>query len=205
MRVSAAALDHRPLRRFCLRGYLARDTDARADGTDVTHGAYFDTSDTLYFEATAPETSLPQLRPGLAAEVSLDAVPGRKFPGIVRDIIPVAEATNRSVRLRISLPRTVQSAAVVGGFARAEIQGQSAAGTLSVPRAAVVSDEGQLSVFVVESARAVRRPVTVADIGGTGERVSVTAGLRAGDTVVVDGASSLTDGQPVKAAAGKGL
>lgn len=154
-------------------------------------------SDTLYFEATAPETSMSQLQPGLRARVLLDAVPGREFPGVLREIIPVAEGTNRSVRLRISFPRPPK--AVVGGFARAEIQGRANAAGISVPRSALVSDEGQMAVFVVTDGKATRRPVTVAAPGGTGQRVTVIEGITAGDTVVTEGASSLTDGQAVTA------
>jgi RND family efflux transporter MFP subunit len=151
--------------------------------------------DTLYFEATAPETALPQLQRGLPVRVLLDAVPGKEFSGTVREIIPVAEGTNRSVRLRISFPRPPK--AVVGGFARAEIQGRSSAAAISVPRAALVSDEGEMAVFVVSHGKAVRRPVTAGDPGGTGDRVPVISGLRSGEMIVVEGASSLVDGQEV--------
>jgi HlyD family secretion protein len=161
-------------------------------------------SDTLYFEATAPESSLPRLQPGLPATVTLDAMPGRTFPGRVRQIIPVAEGTNRSVRLRISFPRPPQDRAVVGGFARAEIQGRSSGGMLSVPRAAIVSDEGQMSVFTLKDGKAARHAVTMGDPGGTGDRVPIISGLHAGEAVIVEGASSLSDGQPVTVQAGGG-
>jgi RND family efflux transporter MFP subunit len=154
-------------------------------------------SDTLYFEATAPESSLPQLRPGLPAQVMLDAVPGRVFPGTLREIIPVAAGTNRSVRLRISIPKTVQTSAVVGGFARAMIRGSSRGAAVSIPRPAIVSDEGQQAVFIVEGGKARRRPVEVGDPGGVGDRVQVLRGLRGGEQVIVEGASSMTDGQSV--------
>jgi RND family efflux transporter MFP subunit len=159
-------------------------------------------SNTLYFEATAPETSLAQLRPGLPAKVMIDALPGRILPGTLRRIIPVAEGSNRSVRLRISLPRTVQTSAVVGGFARAQIEGASGQPGVSVPRSAVVSDEGQTSVFLAESGKAVRRSVQVGDLGGTGVRVPVTSGLKPGERVIVEGASGLTDGQAVTVTTG---
>lgn len=157
-------------------------------------------ADTLYFEATAPETALGQLQRGASAKVMLDAVPGKVFRGTVREIIPVATGTNRSVRLRISFPKP--PAAVVGGFARAEIQGRSHSAAISVPRAALVSDEGQMAVFKVVDGKAARTPVTAGDPGGTGERVPVIEGLRSGDTIVVEGASSLVDGQTVTPKAG---
>jgi len=154
-------------------------------------------SDTLYFEARAPELALPYLRTGMPARVILDAVPGKVLTGTLRQIIPVAEGTSRAVRLRISVPRSVQGAAVVGGFARAEIRGASAGATLTVPRAALVSDEGEGFVFVVEGVKARRRNVTVDDGGGTGERVEVLSGVKAGDVVVIDGAGRLVDGREV--------
>lgn len=154
-------------------------------------------ADTLYFEATAPETSLAQLQRGANAKVLLDAVPGKVFPGVLREIIPVAEGTNRSVRLRISFPKPPQ--AVVGGFARAEIQGRSRLLAIAVPRTALVSDEGQMAVYKVVDGKAVRTKITAGDPGGTGERVPVTEGLRSGDTIVVEGAASLVDGQAITA------
>jgi RND family efflux transporter MFP subunit len=152
--------------------------------------------DTVYFEASAPETSLPFLRKGLTATVLLDAAPGKRFSGVVREIIPVAEGTNRSVRLRISLPKP-EGLTVVGGFARAQIDGRSGARAVSVPRTALVSDQGEMGVFLLRDGKAAHRAVQVGDAGGVGDRVPVISGLSGGEQVIVDGASSLKDGQGV--------
>jgi RND family efflux transporter MFP subunit len=156
-------------------------------------------SDTLYFEAAAPEAALSQLRPGLPAQVMLDAVPGKIFPGTVREIIPVAEGVNRSVRLRISIPADVQSRAVVGGFARAQVTGRTGGDAMSVPRTALVSDEGEPAVFVLRDGKAVRTSVVLDDPGGgVSKRVRILSGLTPGERVIVEGAADLTDGQAVK-------
>lgn len=152
--------------------------------------------DTVYFEASAPETSLPFLRKGLTATVLLDAAPGKRFAGVVREIIPVAEGTNRSVRLRISLPKP-EGLTVVGGFARAQIDGRSGARAVSVPREALVSDQGEMAVYLLREGKAARRAIQIGDAGGVGERVPVISGLTGGEQVIVDGASSLKDGQEV--------
>ena len=159
-------------------------------------------SDTLYFEANAPESALPQLRPGMRAQVMLDAIPGKRFPGELRNIIRVAEGANRSVRLRVSVPATLQSRSVVGGFARGIIAGGAAEPVLSVPRAALVSDEGEPSVFEVSAGKAVRRPVVLDDPGGgVSDRVRIISGLSAGATIVTKGSADLTDGLSVKVVA----
>lgn len=150
-------------------------------------------SDTLYLEATAPETAMPYLKPGAPAAVSLDAAPGRTFAGTIREIIPVSESETRSVRLRIAVSGA--RAGVVGGFARATIQGGSQAPVVSVPRTALVSDQGETSVFVYRDGKVERRPVEVGLM--TARTVEVRKGLRIGEEVVSEEASRLTDGQQV--------
>ncbi len=159
-------------------------------------------ADTIYFEATVPETSLFLVRPGLPARVILDAVPGRIFAGVIRTVIPVADGASRAVRVRISMPRT--PAAVVGGFARAEVRGSTSSPTVSIPRGALVSDEGVASVFVVRQGKAVRRPVVTANPGGFGTRLQIRSGIEPGEVVIIEGGASLTDGQSVTVARSKG-
>jgi multidrug efflux pump subunit AcrA (membrane-fusion protein) len=151
-------------------------------------------TETLYFEATAPESALPYLRVGGPAAVTLDARPGQKYAGLLREIIPVAEGTARSVRLRIALPRT--EATVVGGFARATLQGERRGAVLAVPASAIQSDDGTQHVFVVENGLTKARPVQVGAVGGS--RVEILSGLRAGERIIVRGVDTLTDGQKVQ-------
>ena len=152
-------------------------------------------TDTLYFEATTPEGDLPYLAARQSAKVTLDAMPGKAFTGTVREIIPVAEGANRSVRLRISLPRPEGTNPVVGGFARATVQSGSKVPVLTVPRSALVSDEGEQAVFVAEAGRAKWNPVRTN--GGGTDTVQILSGLKPGVAVVTKGADSLTDGQKI--------
>jgi multidrug efflux pump subunit AcrA (membrane-fusion protein) len=159
-------------------------------------------TDTLYFEATAPEGALPYLHAGGCADVTLDALPGQSFAGTIREIIPVAEGANRSVRLRISLPRPATGLAnagttvVVGGFARATVRGATQEAVVTVPSAALVSDNGEKAVYVYEDGRAQLRDVEVG--ASDSERAQILDGLHTGDRVIVSGAEALTDGQQVR-------
>jgi RND family efflux transporter MFP subunit len=152
--------------------------------------------DAIYLEATAPEAVLPYLRAGQAATVTLDARPGRTIAGSVRAINPVAEGNTRSARLRIGLAHGAHLSASVGDFARATLQGESRGLVISVPRAAIQSDEGQRGVYVLNEERAYWRLVRLGE--ASGDSVAVLRGLRAGDRVILSGASLLTDGQQVR-------
>lgn len=155
-------------------------------------------SDSVYLEATAPETTLPYLREGAPAAVTLDAVPGRTFAGTLREIIPVSATDTRSVRLRISV--TGARTGVVGGFARATLQGGSGTPVVSVPRTALVSNQGETAVFVFTHGKVQRRPVQAGL--RSGGSVEIRQGLRIGEQIVTADADRLTDGQEVALGAG---
>jgi hypothetical protein len=65
-----------------------------------------------------------------------------------------------------------------------------------VPKTAVQQQEGRDVVMVVQAGRAERRAVTVGGIGAT--EVEISAGVTAGERVVVDWPKNLTDGTVVK-------
>jgi hypothetical protein len=67
--------------------------------------------------------------------------------------------------------------------------------TLSIPKAAVRTDQGQSIVFVVVEDRVERRAVRVGD--ARGDQVDIVSGLAAGDRVVVEGPPDLADGRTV--------
>jgi multidrug efflux pump subunit AcrA (membrane-fusion protein) len=99
------------------------------------------------------------------------------------------------VRLRIAVPRPEKADTVVGGFARATIQGRSGRPVLTAPGTAVVSDDGERGVYLLEEDRVQWRAVRVG--AANGDRIEIMAGLREGDRVVVKGADALSDGQTV--------
>jgi multidrug efflux pump subunit AcrA (membrane-fusion protein) len=65
-----------------------------------------------------------------------------------------------------------------------------------VPKSAVQNQDGRDEVFVVQGGRAERRAVTVSDTQGDDSVLS--AGVSAGEKVVVDAPADLKDGMAVK-------
>jgi HlyD family secretion protein len=66
---------------------------------------------------------------------------------------------------------------------------------LTAPGTAVVSDDGERGVYLLEEDRVQWRAVRVG--AANGDRIEIMAGLREGDRVVVKGADALSDGQTV--------
>jgi HlyD family secretion protein len=158
----------------------------------------------LTVTAEVDETDVLLVEAGQPATVELDAVPDARYPAqvVAVDVTPTPSAGGGvSYRVRLSLaggttedgpaprPKPGMSAIV-------ELQVRTATAVLAVPSAAVVRDDGEDAVFVVEDGRAQR--VTVR-LGATGaDLVEVRSGLSGGERVVVRDADRLTDGQAVR-------
>ncbi|MGO4810353.1 efflux RND transporter periplasmic adaptor subunit [Cupriavidus sp. 2MCAB6] len=84
-----------------------------------------------------------------------------------------------------------------GQFVRVLVSGATRPGAIVVPQRAVVhGPKGDLVFVVDKDGKAAPRPVTVGDLSGSMWRIA--QGLGPGETVVVDGASKLAPGAPVK-------
>jgi RND family efflux transporter MFP subunit len=154
----------------------------------------------LEIEVDVSESYIQRVAPGQAVEAVLNAYPDWKIPASVIAIIPTADRTKATVKVRIGFrerdPRMVPDMGVRVAFLSPETAGDTAplAGVL-VPLAALRQDDRGASVFLLREGRAVRRQVEL------GERVAgqqqVLSGLSAGDRVVLEPAAALQDGQNV--------
>ena len=98
--------------------------------------------------------------------------------------------------LRATLPNP-KGALRPGQFVRARILGMVRPNAITVPQRAVQQGAKGHFVWAVDSAgKAEPRPVTVGD--WIGNEWFIAAGLRAGDTVIVEGGLTLAPGDPVK-------
>lgn len=145
-------------------------------------------------EALVGESAVGRVRLGQRVPVVLDAI-GRTLEGRVAEIIPAADPASRTVTVKLDLP--VDPGLRSGLFGRARFPaGERQA--LLVPIAALV-ERGQLSaVYVVDDEGVAHLRLVTA---GTrqADRVEILSGLEAGERVVVEGASRLTDGARVAA------
>ncbi|MGQ2929052.1 MAG: efflux RND transporter periplasmic adaptor subunit, partial [Sphingopyxis sp.] len=70
------------------------------------------------------------------------------------------------------------------------------AGGITIPYAALLDDGGQPFVFVIANTIAKRRDIVVGP--RTGDRISVTSGLKPGERVATVGVTALEDGMKTR-------
>lgn len=148
---------------------------------------------TVRVDLAVSETRIRSVHIGQPVGITVDALPGRQFAGRVEGLSPAADPRTRSFLVKVRVPNP-DGALRPGMFARGRIVLQSKRDVPAVPAEALVHQGGRAFVFVVESGRARRRPVS----GGlTSAGWTEVRGLAPGTLVVTDGQGLLRDGDPV--------
>ncbi|RMG44613.1 MAG: efflux RND transporter periplasmic adaptor subunit [Acidobacteria bacterium] len=138
----------------------------------------------LYVAAPLDEVDAPRVAAGQRAEVTLDAYPGRSFPGHVRRVAPYVldvEKQARTVEVEVELDDPQAAPGLMPGYsADVEILLDSREDVLRVPTDALVDGR---RVLVVEGGRLAAREVRtgIANWRWT----EIRDGLREGELVVV--------------------
>jgi membrane fusion protein (multidrug efflux system) len=141
-----------------------------------------------------PERFLPQLAIGQTVELTLDAVPGRRFSGRVTLLDARADGNERDIQVRAEIandPPVLPS----GLFARVRLVIESRPEAIIVPPSAVLYTLTGAYVYKVVEGRA-RRTVVRAGLQ-LADRVEILEGLEEGDQVVTAGQFNLDDGRRV--------
>jgi RND family efflux transporter MFP subunit len=160
--------------------------------------------DSLEIQVDVNESFINRVTADQPVEATLNAYPDWKIPGSVIAIIPTADRSKATVKVRVAIksrdPRIVPDMGVrVAFLERAPAASRTPATPLVlVPADAVRSEGADSVVFVVTDGKVGRRIVTVGKTAGT-ER-EVLTGLKAGERVVVSPPPSLGDGHTVRVA-----
>ncbi|WP_439551427.1 efflux RND transporter periplasmic adaptor subunit [Falsiroseomonas sp.] len=141
-----------------------------------------------------PERFLPKLAIGQSVELTLDAVPGRRFTGRVTLLDPRPGGNDRDIQVRAEIPNDAPMLPS-GLFARIRLVIESRPDAIVVPPSAVSYMLTGAYVFKVVEGRARRVPVRVGL--QFPDRVEILEGVAAGDQVVTAGQFNLDDGRRV--------
>ena len=144
-----------------------------------------------------PSSRLSQVRVGQPVEFTTDVAPGRTFSGKVMFINPSLDAASRVAKVVAEVPNSGMQLRG-GSFVKGQIVIARRAGVLQVPREALLNwnvEQQSAEVFLVRGDQVEKKPVKVGATGGS--VVEITAGLAAGDSVVVRGGFALSQGDRV--------
>lgn len=141
-----------------------------------------------------PEREFRKLAAGQVAELTLDAIPGQRFRGSILRISPVVDPDTGTFKVTIAVPDK-EMRLKPGMFGRFHIVYDSRQAVLLLPRAALIDEQDEQFVFVVEDGIAVKK--TVSTGYSRGDSVEVTAGVGDGEEVIVMGQTGLKDGAAV--------
>jgi RND family efflux transporter MFP subunit len=155
----------------------------------------------LRLRADIPESAVKDVRVGTMLVFSTDAVPGKEFHAVVRELNPALDARSRTLTAEARIVET-DSALRAGTFVQVRLITAHAFAVVAVPRAAVFTVAGLNKVFTIENGKAVEHKIE--DILGSNGFVEMPAGvLPAGVPVAITNLAALTNGAPVTIAGGK--
>jgi RND family efflux transporter MFP subunit len=151
---------------------------------------------TMKLEAAIPAEQLATVRVGAPVRFAVTGYPGRTFEGRIASINPAADPQTRQVRLSVRIPNA-GNRLVAGLFAEGRVAA-NAREALTLPAAAV--DQRGLSPAVLRLRGGVTEKVEVT-LGArdqASDRLEITKGLTAGDTVLVGAALGIAPGTPLQ-------
>ena len=160
--------------------------------------------DPVYVDFALPQQRLADLSKGLEVDMRTDAFPGRVFHGTLTAINSAVDVATRNVSLQATLPNP-DHVLRPGMFAKVDVVLPAKEQVLVIPATAIAYAPYGDSVFVIEKKKdeKTKREMQVIRqqfirTGETrGDFVTVTNGLKGGETIVGSGVFKLRNGMPV--------
>jgi len=180
------------------RTRIVSPVDGRVDNRMVSVGDWIDlgkpvfqlsTSESLRIRLPFPETAAQRIKVGQVVKLSTPTAPDAVVTGKIEQVRPMVGSTNRAFDavVEVKNPGGWKPGASVNGAVVVEEHAEA----VTVPEVSVVLRPAGKVVYVIENDKAVQHVVTTG-VTQNGQ-VEILQGLKAGETVAVDGAGFLTD------------
>ena len=153
----------------------------------------------LQLTASVPIENVGQLRLGLPVSLRAAQLDSTRVTGRISRINPTADPATRQVRVYVDIPNAARR--LVGGlFVSGRVLTREAANVVAVPLTALryEGDARTPVVYVIAQGKVARRIVGVGIADEDRRLAQITAGVQAGDIVVVGPIEGLVDGGPVE-------
>lgn len=183
------------IRKNALKGHYVKAGEHQYEIADLS---------SVWVDVDIYEYELPWVHKGMAAEMELAYIPGRRYTGEVLFIYPFLDPKTRTARLRLSFPNP-DNALKPGMYANVTLQSVLPEPRLVVPQEAVIDSGVRKRVFVSRGqGKFEARDVTLGVEGGD-YLFEVIDGLEEGEQIVVSGQFMLDSESRLKEAVAKML
>lgn len=149
----------------------------------------------LQVEADVSESNLSQIKKGQPCEITLDALPGRRFQGVVHSVVPTADRSKASIMVKIRFldrdERILPEMSAKVAFLERAATVEDKRARIVVNPAAIVVVDGRKGVYLANTERAVFTPVSVGQ--KLGDLIEVS-GVKSGDRIVLKPLDKLKPG-----------
>jgi membrane fusion protein, multidrug efflux system len=166
-------------------------------GQNVSNGTAMFTIadfDPLLARIHVPSREFNKLRQDQIVDLALDS-DGRMLEGKITLISPVIDPASGTIKVTVKVS-DYPVGTRPGDFAEVRVVTEQHLDTILVPRTAVITEKGEKVVYLAVDNTAERRNV---EIGfSDDDSIEITAGLEAGELVIVKGQRSLKHGEPIK-------
>ena len=150
----------------------------------------------LLVETFIPERFATVARKGLAAKVSLEAIPGETFETVVDEVSPVLDPASRTLKIRLRFTKP-DPRIRAGMFATVTLVTNAKHDVPVIPRSAVINTYGSWIVFTVTKGNTAERREIKLGLESE-DLIEVVSGLELGEQVVTVGQNFLSNGDPVR-------
>lgn len=147
--------------------------------------------------AALSDRDVVRVQEGQAAEVTLDAFPGRRFTARVTEIAAAADPQTGTYEMKLAVD-PAGARFVQGLVAKAVIADDDAESVAVVPVSSLLEADGSEATVFVVAEGGVAKKVAVQTGRLLGERVEVLRGLAPGERVVTEGAAWLDHDDAVR-------
>jgi RND family efflux transporter MFP subunit len=153
-------------------------------------------------EVDVSQTNISNVHVGQPCEISVDAIPDKRYKGIVHMIVPTADRSKGTIMTKVDFldrdSRVLPEMSLKVIFLKDSSVASSDKPKLTVPASAVVTKGGKKVVYVISGDHVTETPVTLGEATGSG--IVVISGITDGQKVVLSPDEKISNGTNVKVA-----
>jgi multidrug efflux pump subunit AcrA (membrane-fusion protein) len=141
----------------------------------------------LEVETDVSEANLSIVKVSSPCEIQIDAIPNKRFRGIVQTIVPTADRSKAAVMVKVRFldkdSRILPEMSAKVAFLSRQVQPGDQKSLIAVNKEAVITREKQKYAFLVNGRYVVETPISAGS--ESGGMIEILKGLKPGDKVAV--------------------